>query len=163
MDSLYSLTAEFQTLLEYADSIEPEDEQVFLDTMEGLLGNIEAKVDSYAAVMSQMEAHENMLEAEIDRLEAKRQAINNNRKRMKDAVYAAMVAMDKQKITTDLHTFSIRKAGGKQKMVITGEVPDSFQKVVYEADKERIRSALENGEALDFAHLEERGEYLRID
>lgn len=162
MDSLYDLTNDYLTLMEYADSTDPDDEQVFIDTLEGLMGAVEAKVDSYAAVMSHMEAHEDMLKKEIDRLSAKMTAIENNKKRMKDSLYAAMVAMDKRKITTDLHTFAIQKNGGKQPLIISGEVPDKFQKVIYEPDKNLIRKALEDGEKLDFAFLEERGEHLVI-
>ena len=127
------------------------------------MGAIEVKADSYAAVMAQMDAHKNLLKKEIDRLSDKLEAIDNNERRMKDSLYAAMVAMDKRKIETDLHKFSIRKAGGKQTMTITGEVPDNFQKVILEPDNKKIREALEAGEVLDFAHLEERGEYLKID
>ncbi len=162
MDSLYDLTNDYLTLMEYADSTDPDDEQVFIDTLEGLMGAVEAKVDSYAAVMSHMEAHEALLKKEIDRLTEKMTAIENNRKRMKDSLYAAMVAMDKRKITTDLHTFAIQKNGGKQPLIISGEVPDKFQKVIYEPDKNLIRKALEDGEKLDFAFLEERGEHLVI-
>ena len=162
MDSLYDLTNDYLTLMEYADSTDPDDEQVFIDTLEGLMGAVEAKIDSYAAVMSHMEAHEDMLKKEIDRLSAKMTAIENNKKRMKDSLYAAMVAMDKRKITTDLHTFAIQKNGGKQPLIISGEVPDKFQKVIYEPDKNLIRKALEDGEKLDFAFLEERGEHLVI-
>jgi len=162
MDSLYDLTAEFQALMEYADSTDPEDEQVFLDTLEGLMGCIEKKVDSYICVMDHMDAHKELLNREIDRLLGKVKAIESNEKRMKEALYGCMVAMDKKKLETDLHKISIAKNGGKMPMKITGEVPDNFLKVIYEPDKDKIREALENGEALDFAHLEERGEHLNI-
>lgn len=163
MESLYELKHEYLVLMEYADSTDPEDEQVFLDTLEGLTGTIEAKLDSCAVVMSHMDAHESMLDKEIDRLMAMKTAIKNNKQRMKDRIYALMVAMDKRKISTDLHSFSIRKNGGKQALEITGDVPDKFQKVIYEPDKDLIRKELEAGNELDFAVLKERGEYLKID
>lgn len=162
MDSLYDLKNDYLTLMEYADSTDPDDEQVFLDTLEGLMGAVEAKADSYAAVISHMDAHEDLLQKEIDRLTAKKTAISNNKKRMKDSLQAAMIAMDQKTIKTDLHTFRVQKNGGKQPLVIFGNVPDKFQKIVYEPDKDLIRKALENGEELEFAVLKERGEHLVI-
>ena len=162
MDSLYDLKNDYLTLMEYADSTDPDDEQVFLDTLEGLMGAVEAKADSYAVVISHMEAHEDLLQKEIDRLTAKKTAISNNKKRMKDSLQSAMIAMDQKTIKTDLHTFRVQKNGGKQPLDIFGDVPDKFQKVVYEPDKDLIRKALENGEELEFAVLKERGEHLVI-
>lgn len=68
----------------------------------------------------------------------------------------------KTKFTTDLFSFNVAKNGGKQALTITGEVPKQYTKAIIENDTEKIRQALENGEKLDFAHLEERGESLRI-
>jgi hypothetical protein len=162
MDNLYELTNDYLTLMEFADSTDPDDEQVFLDTLEGLMGAVEAKADSYAAVISHMDAHEDLLQKEIDRLTAKKTAISNNKKRMKDSLQSAMIAMDQKTIKTDLHTFRVQKNGGKQPLDIFGDVPDKFQKIVYEPDKDLIRKALENGEELEFAVLKERGEHLVI-
>lgn len=162
MDSLYELTNDYLTLMEFADSTDPDDEQVFIDTLNGLMGAVEVKADNYAAVISHMEAHEDLLQKEIDRLTAKKTSITNNKKRMKDSLQAAMIAMDQKTIKTDLHTFRVQKNGGKQPLDIFGEVPDKFQKVVYEPDKDLIRKALENGEELEFAVLKERGEHLVI-
>jgi len=47
-------------------------------------------------------------------------------------------------------------------MVIDGEVPESFLKVIYEADKDKIRQALKDGQELSFARLEERGRHITI-
>jgi hypothetical protein len=92
-----------------------------------------------------------------------KQTIENHEKRMKAALlYVMTEKLNQRKITTDFHVFSVCKNGGKQPLEITGEVPDNFKRVVYETDTEKIRTALENGEQLDFAHLEERGEHLRI-
>lgn len=161
--SMYALSNDYNGLMEYADSIDPEDEQVFLDTLETVLGAIDLKMDDYAVVMSHMKEREDLIDNEIKRLKARKDAIKNNRTRMNERLYEVMITTDRRKVTTDLHTFSIRKNGGKLPLVITGDVPDNFQKVIYEPDNERIREALDNGEALDFAHYGERGEYLKID
>lgn len=166
METLYELTQDYQALLEYADAIDPDDEQVFLDTLDGIMGAVDVKMDQYAAVMEQMEAHGVMIEREIKRLKARQESIERNQERMKERMYEAMIAMNQTKIKTDLHTFIIKKNGGQLPLIMDHpeEVTDAFTKVVYEPDKEKIRLALETGnvDALKFAHLGERGSHLEI-
>ena len=47
-------------------------------------------------------------------------------------------------------------------MIIDGEVPDNFKRIIYEDDKELIRKHLEDGEVLNFAKLLPRGEHISI-
>ena len=39
---------------------------------------------------------------------------------------------------------------------------NNYQKIIYEADKEKIRKDLEEGKELKFAYLEERGKHVVI-
>lgn len=163
MDTLYSLSTEYEELMELALSTDSEDEQAFADTLEGLTAVINTKMDDYAVVMTHLQGKADLIGNEIQRLQAMKQTIENHEKRMKAALLHVMTEkLNQRKITTDFHVFSVCKNGGKQPLEITGEVPDNFKRVVYEIDTEKIRTALENGEQLDFAHLEERGEHLRI-
>ena len=68
----------------------------------------------------------------------------------------------KTKFATNLFTFNIAKNGGKQPLTIDGDVPEEYQKIIKENDNEKIRADLESGKELPFAHLEPRGESLRI-
>ena len=61
-----------------------------------------------------------------------------------------------------MFTFNIAKNGGKQALTIDGDVPEEYTKTVIENDTEKIRADLEAGKELPFAHLEPRGESLRI-
>lgn len=162
-DTLYSLTAEYNALLELALSDDPDDEQTFLDTLEGLTGVIESKMDDYAVVMTHLSGHSDLIDKEIKRLQAMKQAIDNHQKRMKDHLLRVMTdTLHQTKIKTDLHTFTVCRNGGKQPMEITGEVPDNYKRIIYETDTEKIRADLENGVVLPFAHLNERGTHLMI-
>lgn len=162
MSTLYQLTAEYEALLSLGDSDDPEDQRAFMDTLEGLTGEIEVKADSYAVVLAELKAQREKVKAEKERLERIEKAIENNEKRIKDRIKDAMTAIGKNEIKTDLHTFKIQNNGGVQPLVITGDVPDKYTKVVIDADIMKIREALSNGEQLDFAHLEPRGTHLRI-
>lgn len=163
METLYQLSDEYEQLMELAISTDPSDEQAFADTLAGLTAVINTKMDDYAVVMTHLKGRSEMIQAEIERLQAMKQAIDNHEKRMKATMLHVMTEkLNQRKIQTDLHTFTVCKNGGKQPMEITGEVPDNYKRIVYETDLEKIRKELEDGKQLDFAHLEERGEHLRI-
>ena len=98
----------------------------------------------------------------IDAFTTKKATRMNNVKRMKDALIDAMDAAGIDSLKAGGFNLKIANNGGVQPMKITGEVPDSFTKVIVEPDNKKIRDALVNGEALEFAHLEERGRHLNI-
>lgn len=158
--TIYEITEEYRALLDLG--ADPEDEQLFLDTLEGLDFELELKADDYAAVIAEFTAHADKVQKEIDRLTGMKKAAENSVKRMKERLLKAMQETGKDKIKTDLHTFSIQKNGGKQALDIFGDVPDEYLKVVYEKDADKIREDLQAGKELPFARLLERGVHLRI-
>lgn len=160
MSSLYELTGEFQALYELA--INDEDPQAFLDTLEGLKGELEAKSAGYAHVINQLMMEANECDKVIDAFNAKKSARMNSVKRMKEALIGAMDAAGIDKLTAGEYTFKIAKNGGLQPLKIDGDVPDSFTKVIVEPDNKKIRDALLEGQELEFAHLEPRGRHLNI-
>lgn len=160
MSSLYDLTGEFKALYELA--INDEDPQVFLDTLEGLKGELEVKAGGYVHVIKQLMMEADECDKLIDAFTAKKSARMNNARRMKDALIDAMDAAGIDSLKAGEFNLKISKNGGLQPMKITGDVPDSFTKVIVEPDTKKIRDALVNGEALEFAHLEERGRHLNI-
>ena len=163
MASIFELTSQYQQLMYFGDSADPEDQQAFLDTLEGLDFEVGLKADDYAAVITMLNGKADTIDTEIKRLTAMKKAIDNNVDRMKNCLQYAMESMDKTEIRTDLHTFKIQKNGGKLPLIINEEdVPDSFKRVIVETDPEKIRKALDEGQELDFAHYGERGTHLRI-
>ncbi len=161
---LYELTEQFLALQELA--YDPEvDEQTFQDTMEGLWGEIEDKADGYAKIIMGMKADIEALRAEEGRLAARRKALENRQQALKNNLEANMREMGKTKFKTALFSFNIQKNGGLQPLVIDGlleDIPGRFlipQPPV--PNNEAIRTLLEN-KAVEWAHLEPRGESLRI-
>lgn len=166
METLYELTSDYLGLLELAGSDDPEDQEAFETTLEGLLACIDKKADSYATVLVEMGGRVDIITNEINRLTAIKKAIEDHQKRMKERLLETMQITGRDVIKTDLHTFKIVKNGGKLPLVIEdgANIPDKWCKVIVEPDKDKIRTALETGntEALAFAHLGERGEHLSI-
>lgn len=166
MNTLYDLTQDYKNLLDLAGSMDADEVETFNDTLEAVLGEIEVKADGYAVVLAEIEGRINTVNREIGRLEAIESALSNTRRRMIDRLKTAMEDIGKKEIKTDLHRFKIVRNGGKQPLDIDeGCVPEEYTKteVKQVPDKDKIRKALESGECLTFAHLEERGTHLKID
>ena len=163
MASLYQLTTEYQALLELGDSDDPEDQEAFFTTLEGLDYELDLKADDYAAVIMQLNGKAEMIKKEIDRLTGIQKAINKNVDRMMDVLKNSMEVTGRTDIKTDLHSFKIVKNGGKAPLEVDeAAVPDRFKRVIVETDKAKIREALEAGEEFPWAKIGERGTHLRI-
>lgn len=161
MSSLYELTNNYEEVLNmlYQDDI---DEQMVLDTLESIEGNIEDKADNYAKIIRELEIKANARKEEAKRLTDSAKVFENRVKALKNNLYNTMKLTGKTKFATNLFNFNIVKNGGKQTLTIDGDVPEEYTKAVIENDTDKIRQALEEGKELTFAHLEARGESLRI-
>lgn len=157
--TLYDLQGEFLRLYQI---ITDEDEQVFLDTLEGLQGELEIKASGYVHVMKQLEMEEDECDKVIEAFKAKKAVRSNARKRMKEALINAMDVAGLNELPAGEYTLKIAKNGGLQPLKIDGDIPDNFMKVQLVPDNDKIRKTLNDGEELPFAHLEERGRHLNI-
>ena len=158
--TLFDLKEQFRALYELA--IADDDEQAFLDTLEALKGELEVKAGGYTHVIKQLEMEAKECDNVIANFKAKKEVRENHIKRMKEALMEAMDAAGVDSIPAGEYTLKIAKNGGLQPLKIDGEVPDNYKKVIYEDDKDLIRKALNDGEELEFAHLEPRGRHLNI-
>lgn len=157
--TLYDIRGEFMRLYELA--IEDDDEQAFLDTLEGLKGELEVKAAGYVQVMKQIEMEETECDKVIEEFKAKKQRRVNSYKRMSEALMSAMETAGVDTLSAGDYELKIVNNGGLQPLEITGNVPDSFMKVIVEPDNKKIREAL-NHTDLEFARLGERGKHLKI-
>lgn len=161
MSTLFEITAEFNELYALATA-EEVDEQVFNDTLESLTGELEVKGAGYVAVINQLDMEQKKAKELADQFKLKADVRANSIKRMKDALKVAMVQIGTDKIEAGDYTIKLQKNGGKQPLIIDGDVPESMCKVILEPDKDRIRAAIEEGQDVGYAHLEERGQHVVI-
>lgn len=162
--TLYELTEDYMNLLALAE--DPDiDEQAFMDTLDGIDGAIEDKAENYAKIMRQLEADAAACEAESKRLKNKSKTIENNIKRMKQALQFAMQATGKTKFKTQLFSFYIQKNSASVVMdeQYIENIPERFLvRKDPEINRKAIRDAINAGEDLEgLAHLEST-ESLRI-
>lgn len=173
MASMFELTTEYKQLLYMLEDAEEADDEtmteVIKDTMDLLEGDIEAKADSIAYIKRQLDADEEMLKKEEQRLKTRRESIVRNRQRLMESLMEAMRITGKEKFKTKFNSFGIRKAGGKIPIVLDTapeNLPERFQEIKIEADMDAIRGYLENhrNDNIDFpwAHEGQRSEYLSI-
>ena len=163
MATLYELTGEFLQLYEIAT--EDGDDQAFLDTLDGLMSELEAKARGYVGVIKQLDMEASACADQVAEWQAKQKARENASKRLKEAMRDAMIQIGRDEVKAGEYTIKLQNNGGKQPLIIDGDVPDSLTKVTIEPDKDRIRAYLEAlapGEGCSFAHLEPRGKHIKI-
>jgi len=126
--------------------------------------NLTGKVDNYAALISTMRARADIRRAEAERLARRAQVDEASADWLAARLLAALDARGMKKLETDRYAVSVVGNGGKAPLLLDGEVPADWTKTVTrtEPDKERIRLAIEAGQALPFARLGERGKRLAI-
>ena len=158
MSNLYEITQDYLQILSMME--DPElDPQTLADTMEAVEGELEIKAENYAKVMKNLEADVAGIKAEIDRLSERKKTIENNIKRMKEALQFSMETTGKTKFKTELFSFSVRN--NAPKVVMDEEyienVPERFLKYKDpEINRTAIKEAIQNGEDLEgVAHLEQ--------
>ena len=162
---LYEITERLATLQEMAEEEEVCD-GVIADTLEGLEGEFEDKLEAYGKVMRQLEveadAYENEAKAVANRLNQQAQLLRKNVERMKAAIENAMRATGKVKVKTKLFDFAIRKNPPALQMV-PGTVPP-FEFLIDQEpkiDKKGIIAALKEGRTIEGCSLVQK-ESLRI-
>ena len=165
MASIWDITGRAMMLQDMA-SEEELDPEVLKDTMLSIEGEFDVKVEAYCKLIKNLEADIDGLSGEVDRLNHKIQVRKNNIKRMKEVIFNTMQILGRTKAGSTVIGASIQKNGGKLPLIVEEKdaknLPPELQKIKYEPNNDAIRDALEAGRALDFAHLGERGESLRI-
>jgi hypothetical protein len=158
MSNIYEITNDYLQIMAMLEDSDL-DPQTLADTMEGIEGEIEIKAENYAKVMKNLEGDILAIKTEIDRLTAKKKALENNIKNMKSTLQTAMETTGKTKFKTELFSFGIRK---NAPAVVMDEpyienVPERFLKYSDPTiNRSAIKEAIQNGEDLEgLAHLEQ--------
>ena len=164
MSKLYELTEKWESIAEMLYDGET-DEQVILDTLESIEGEIEDKADNYAKLIKSMLADAEFLKSEAARLTARRMSLENRAQRLKDTLQANLEFIGKTKFKTVLFSFSVSKNGGKQPLEITDNLDDIPGRFLIPqppvVDKDKVRELLKEKE-VEWASLKPYGTHLNI-
>lgn len=165
MSTLYELTADMEQLYSMLVDCDKDEEDIIIDTMEGIEGEFEYKAEGYGKIIRQLEADALIHKKEAERHMAIAERSEKRMKWLKERLKDAMTITGKTKFNTDLFRFSVVKNGGVNPLEINEElVPDKYKKTKTETviDNGKIREDLLAGIELPFAKLKERGSRLDI-
>lgn len=154
--SLYDLTDELRSILFEAEEDDSIDIEERLDALEIEFAD---KFDRIAWLIEQDKGDNEVIDAEIKRLQARKKSNTNRMERLKNYLIQNMLMLEMPKFKTPTRSYSIRN---NKRIVFDDE--DTFMKdnpqfvkrqVVTKLDKQGVKDAyLKNGEVFDGAHIE---------
>ena len=170
MEMLEKLAEMEESELVFAPEL-TEQRQLVKDTLEGVKGELEAKAEAYVAVCNQLEAQASIFKAEVEKWRKKQNVSENALKRLKQAIFDAMVELrldDKKGLDTGKYKLKIVGNGGMQPIEMTeiiDDIPEEFIRIKKEADKKAIfdyLKSLPEDITVPWARLLPRGKHLTI-
>ena len=163
MSNLFDIVGEFNELYQMATSEEEQAEQVFIDTLDSLKGELTEKAAGYVAVMNRLDMEMKKAEEIEKRYKAIKESRKNAIQRMKDACLWACDELGVKEIDAGDLKIKVKNNGGQLPLIIDKPefVPENLTKITIEPDKAKIREYVENNEC-DFAHLEPRGRHIEV-
>ena len=140
------------------------DPEIIKDMLADLDGELKEIFDFLSRLIAEKKAHNEALDTEIKRLQARKSSNNNQIESIKNFMQGSMQAAGLTKFKTDLYSYGIQK---NPPSVVMDE--SDIEKLPLEylviqpptINKQMIKEALQSGSQLEFAHLEQ-GESLRI-
>ena len=162
MAKLYELVADLQAFIEENEGLE--DEQIYKDTLEGLQGEIDDKIEQWNRAIKNQEAERDALKGEYQRLYERYKTQDAQVSHMKETLLMYLKALGRKEGGKVLMAKIVRNGGAQPLEILCQpeELPKAFRKVKIEADNTAIRDALAAGKKLKFARLLERGEHIKV-
>lgn len=157
---LYELSENHRALMALA-----EDEGIDVaDTIEGVEGEFNDKAQSLVHVLQNMDGDVTALDAEIERLQTRKKAIQNRQDSMRDYLRQNMEATGIRKISCPLFTINCIQGREIAEIENPDALPDEYVKVktTVSPDKNAITKALKDGETIPGAKLIHAKSSIRI-
>lgn len=156
MSSLYNLTNDYLALQEMAQNAETaEDMQALEDTISSIADAIEVKGENYAKLIKCLDADNDGIQKEIKRLQKAKKANENLTNRLKANMDESLKAVGSDKLKCGTFTFSYRKTKSVEILDLNA-LPSDYKAIEYKPDKNAIKKAINDGEAVAGAALVEK-------
>lgn len=156
MSSLYNLTNDYLALQEMAQNAETaEDMQALEDTISSIADAIEVKGENYAKLIKCLDADNEGIKKEISRLQKAKKANENLVNRLKANMDESLQAVGSDKLKCGTFTFSYRKTKSVEILDLNA-LPSDYKAIEYKPDKNAIKKAINDGEAVAGAALVEK-------
>lgn len=162
--TLYRLADEFQLAAERLADLDL-DEQTLSDTLEGLQGELEVKATNVAMFAKNLEATAEQIKLAESAMAARRTAIENRAKRIREYLKLNMERTGILKIDSPYFKIAIRDNPPAVVIDAASQIPETFMRQPEPppavADKKLIAEALKMGATVPGCHLE-RGTRIEI-
>lgn len=142
--SLFDLTGKYLEVKQLSES--GVDEQIIIDTLESIDDEIETKADGYTNVIKHLEADNEMIDTEIQRLQKFKKTKQNTVKRMKDNLKESMQTTGKTKFKTALNQFYIKKNPASLVIEHEDNIPKDYYRVEHKLDRTKLKNYLKENE-----------------
>ncbi|MFW5436270.1 siphovirus Gp157 family protein [Paenibacillus apiarius] len=141
---LYDLTDQYRDLLELAqEGAEGVDYTAMLEGMEGAIGD---KLDGYCKVIRTLEAEAEAVAIEATRMAQRKTSLENEAKRMKDAIKVNMMRIGMDKHKSPMFTVSVTKPRERVEVTNIDAVPMKYIKIAAPTvDKKAVAEAMKAG------------------
>lgn len=156
MSSLYNLTNDYLVLQEMAQNAETaEDMKALEDTISSIADAIEVKGENYAKLIKCLDADNDGIQKEIKRLQNVKKANENLANRLKANMDESLKAIGSDKLKCGTFTFSYRKTKSVEILDLNA-LPSDYKAIEYKPNKNAIKKAINDGEAVAGAALVEK-------
>ncbi len=157
--TLFEIASQYQADLRVLEELDI-DEQTFLDTLEGLSGDLEVKAKNVAMFAKNLQANADAIKQAEDAMVKRRKAIENKVSRLTDYLLHNLQACGISKIDSPYLSIAVRKNPESLIVDFEGSIPDGFYiqpptppKVL---DKRLLKEAIKNGAQYEGVHLESK-------
>ena len=157
MATLYDIKADILRLYEMA---EDEDEQVFIDTLEAVKGELEEKAEGYGTILRHLKKDAEFYKEEADRLIERAKRIEKRHETIEKTLMNTLIDLDMKKLTTEHFDFTVKTNPPKVNLLfpekeIINDIDAKFitEKVTKSISKTAIKEAIEAGEEVSFAEI----------
>lgn len=150
MASIYEIADKYRFIQKMIEEGTPP--EVFAEALQAIDGEVSEKLESYAMVLKNVDSDINGVDAEIKRLQERKQSMENNVARMKENMTMLLQTVEGNRLKTDKFTFSFRKSTSV-KIEDETLIPPQFIKTETKIIKTDLSKALKNGEEIAGAKL----------
>lgn len=150
--SLFDISSEFFALKDLIDNDLEVDEEtgeitdnskILKELFDNLKMTLEDKLDNAQRYCLTLDGEADILDKEIKRLNAKKQALNNKKDRLKKIMLSTIENTGQSKFKTSLYSFNIKNSEALEVDSIDN-IPREFLRIKKEADKTAIKKALKD-------------------
>ena len=158
--TLYELMTDYKNFLTAVENGDIPEEAI-ADTLECIEASIDEKIDNIACMLKSLEADEQAIKVEEDRLVARRKVKANMRERIKTYLTDMLLAMGKTEFESPRNKITFRKSPGKvvlddEKAFIEWASVNDDSLLTYgkpTVNKTAIKEAIESGKEINGAKI----------